>query len=142
MISQTGAGDENGSDSRRSSSRDERRPSLRRVDQESLLKVRRDSKSRRPSLAELVPDWPALQKVKRPEKVKFRCLALLIQHRQRLGLNICYSYTSLSNPCMCFFFSKRMFCICMSMSKQKRTSNVKNICLIRKKNHLLNHYKI
>ncbi|CAF4536552.1 unnamed protein product [Rotaria sp. Silwood1] len=55
---------------RRSSAMDDRRPSLRRVDQESLLKVRRDSKSRRPSLAEVIPDWPALQKVKRPEKEK------------------------------------------------------------------------
>ncbi|CAF4579023.1 unnamed protein product [Rotaria sp. Silwood1] len=55
---------------RRSSAMDDRRPSLRRVDQESFLKVRRDSKSRRPSLAEVIPDWPALQKVKRPEKEK------------------------------------------------------------------------
>ncbi len=49
---------------------DDRRPSLRRVDQENLLKVRRDSKTRRPSLADVIPDWPALHKVKRPEKVK------------------------------------------------------------------------
>ncbi|CAF1142161.1 unnamed protein product [Rotaria sordida] len=56
--------------SRRASEMDDRRQSLRRVDQESLLKVRRDSKSRRPSLAEVIPDWPALQKVKRPEKEK------------------------------------------------------------------------
>jgi hypothetical protein len=48
---------------------DDRRPSLRRVDQENLLKVRRDSKTRRPSLADVIPDWPALHKVKRPEKV-------------------------------------------------------------------------
>ena len=51
---------------------DDRRPSLRRVDQESLLKVRRDSKTRRPSLAEVIPDWPALHKVKKPEKVTLR----------------------------------------------------------------------
>ena len=48
---------------------DDRRPSLRRVDQENLLKVRRDSKTRRPSLADVIPDWPALHKVKKPEKV-------------------------------------------------------------------------
>ncbi|CAM4765861.1 unnamed protein product [Rotaria magnacalcarata] len=63
-------GDENGFYSRRSSGMDDRRPSLRRVDQEGLLKVRRDSKARRPSLSEVIPDWPALQKVKRPEKEK------------------------------------------------------------------------
>ena len=51
---------------------DDRRPSLRRVDQENLLKVRRDSKTRRPSLADVIPDWPALHKVKRPEKVNTR----------------------------------------------------------------------
>ncbi len=67
-ISQTG-GDENASGSRRSSTMDDRRPSLRRVDQENLLKVRRDSKTRRPSLADVIPDWPALHKVKRAEKV-------------------------------------------------------------------------
>jgi hypothetical protein len=73
-LSQTGAvgGDEYLSGSGRSSIIDDRRPSLRRVDQENLLKVRRDSKSRRPSLAEVIPDWPALQKVKRPEKVKIK----------------------------------------------------------------------
>ena len=53
---------------------DDRRPSLRRVDQENLLKVRRDSKTRRPSLADVIPDWPALHKVKRAEKVKMQCL--------------------------------------------------------------------
>ncbi|CAF3833519.1 unnamed protein product [Rotaria magnacalcarata] len=63
-------GDENGNGSRRSSVMDDRRPSLRRVDQEGLLKVRRDSKSRRPSLADVIPDWPALHKVKRAEKEK------------------------------------------------------------------------
>jgi hypothetical protein len=52
---------------------DDRRPSLRRVDQENLLKVRRDSKTRRPSLADVIPDWPALHKVKRTEKVKLTC---------------------------------------------------------------------
>jgi hypothetical protein len=52
---------------------DDRRPSLRRVDQENLLKVRRDSKTRRPSLADVIPDWPALHKVKRAEKVKMTC---------------------------------------------------------------------
>ncbi|CAF4156732.1 unnamed protein product, partial [Adineta steineri] len=67
---ETGGGDDNGSGSRRSSIMDDRRPSLRRVDQENLLKVRRDSKTRRPSLAEVVPDWPTLHKVKRPEKEK------------------------------------------------------------------------
>ena len=51
---------------------DDRRPSLRRVDQENLLKVRRDSKTRRPSLAEVIPDWPALHKVKKPEKVTLK----------------------------------------------------------------------
>ncbi|CAF1402962.1 unnamed protein product, partial [Adineta steineri] len=56
--------------SRRSSAIEERRPSLRHVDQENLLKVRRDSKTKRPSLAEVVPGWPALNKVKRPEKEK------------------------------------------------------------------------
>ena len=65
------SGDESGS--RRSSAMDDRRPSLRRVDQENLLKVRRDSKSRRPSLADVIPDWPALHKVKRAEKVKMPC---------------------------------------------------------------------
>jgi hypothetical protein len=75
-ISQTGGGgDENasGTGSRRSSTMDDRRPSLRRVDQENLLKVRRDSKTRRPSLADVIPDWPALHKVKRTEKVKMIC---------------------------------------------------------------------
>jgi hypothetical protein len=67
-ISQTG-GDDGGPGSRRSSTMEDRRPSLRRVDQENLLKVRRDSKTRRPSLADVIPDWPALHKVKRPEKV-------------------------------------------------------------------------
>ena len=55
---------------------DDRRPSLRRVDQENLLKVRRDSKTRRPSLAEVIPDWPALHKVKKPEKVTLRPLTI------------------------------------------------------------------
>lgn len=68
-VSQTGGGDDSASGSRRESQLDDRRPSLRRVDQENLLKVRRDSKSRRSSLADCIPDWPALQKVKRPEKV-------------------------------------------------------------------------
>jgi hypothetical protein len=68
-LSQTGGGDESASGSRRSSTMDDRRPSLRRVDQENLLKVRRDSKTRRPSLADVIPDWPALHKVKRQEKV-------------------------------------------------------------------------
>ena len=94
FISQTGGDDDNGSESRRSSSRDDRRPSLRRVDQESLLKVRKDSKGRRPSLSELVPDWPALQKVKRPEKVKLRFLPLLIQHRKALDWT-CTTYRHL-----------------------------------------------
>ena len=73
-LSQTG-GDESASNSgsRRSSAIDDRRPSLRRVDQENLLKVRRDSKSHRPSLADVIPDWPSLQKVKRPEKVNTIC---------------------------------------------------------------------
>ena len=71
FISQTGGGgDESAPGSRRTSQMDDRRPSLRRVDQENLLKVRRDSKTRRPSLADVIPDWPALHKVKRPEKVK------------------------------------------------------------------------
>jgi hypothetical protein len=60
---------------------EDRRPSLRRVDQENLLKVRRDSKTSRPSLAEVVPDWPTLQKVKRPEKVKIKFLELFNQHQ-------------------------------------------------------------
>jgi hypothetical protein len=68
-ISQTNGGDESAPGSRRSSTMEDRRPSLRRVDQENLLKVRRDSKTRRPSLADVIPDWPALHKVKRPEKV-------------------------------------------------------------------------
>jgi hypothetical protein len=90
-FSQTGGGDENASGSRRSSAMDDRRPSLRRVDQESLLKIRRDSKSRRPSLAEVIPDWPALQKVKRPEKVKIKLSKLFIQHWTwiELFLNLC-----------------------------------------------------
>jgi hypothetical protein len=61
---------------------DERRPSLRHVDQENLLKVRRDSKTHRPSLSEVIPDWPALQKVKRKEKVKIKFLELFNQHRK------------------------------------------------------------
>jgi hypothetical protein len=72
FLSQTG-GEENSSGSRRSSTMDDRRPSLRRVDQENLLKVRRDSKTRRPSLADVIPDWPALHKVKKAEKVTARC---------------------------------------------------------------------
>lgn len=95
---QTGAAEESASNSRRSSAMDDRRPSLRRVDQESLLKVRRDSKSRRPSLADVIPDWPALHKVKKPEKVK-----LIIASNDRNGHLI---KTIVS----------RMFCQCMSMS--------------------------
>jgi len=86
-ISQTGGGlggDDNALGPRRSSAMDDRRPSLRRVDQENLLKVRRDSKSRRPSLSEVIPDWPALQKVKRPEKVKIKLSELFIQHQIKL----------------------------------------------------------
>jgi hypothetical protein len=60
---------------------DDRRPSLRRVDQENLLKVRRDSKTRRPSLADVIPDWPALHKVKRAEKVKMPCLTHIYQYK-------------------------------------------------------------
>ncbi len=82
------SGDESGS--RRSSAMDDRRPSLRRVDQENLLKVRRDSKSRRPSLADVVPDWPTLQKVKRPEKVKIKLSELFIQQWTWIDfLNFC-----------------------------------------------------
>ncbi len=64
-------GDEDVSDSRRSSAVEDRRPSLRRVDQENLLSVRRNSKTHRPSLSDVIPGWPALNKVKRPEKVKY-----------------------------------------------------------------------
>jgi hypothetical protein len=60
---------------------DDRRPSLRRVDQENLLKVRRDSKTRRPSLADVIPDWPALHKVKRTEKVKMTCHIYIYQYQ-------------------------------------------------------------
>jgi len=33
------------------------------------LKIRHDSNARRASLAELIPDWPTLQKIKRTAKV-------------------------------------------------------------------------
>jgi len=82
---------------------DDRRPSLRRVDQENLLKVRRDSKTRRPSLSDVIPDWPALNKVKRPEKVKIKFLKLFNQHRNA------FDWIWIDNiPCMnvCFFAFK------------------------------------
>ncbi|CAF0733798.1 unnamed protein product [Adineta steineri] len=47
-------GDDNRSGSRNSIIIDDRQPSLRRVDQENLLKVGRDSKTRRPSLADVI----------------------------------------------------------------------------------------
>ena len=80
-ISQTNGGDESTPGSRRSSTMEDRRPSLRRVDQENLLKVRRDSKTRRPSLADVIPDWPALHKVKRPEKVNNHIYISIYQHQ-------------------------------------------------------------
>jgi len=39
------------------------------VPENNNLKVRRDSKSRRTSLAELIPDWPVLTQRKRATKV-------------------------------------------------------------------------
>ncbi|CAF0846330.1 unnamed protein product [Brachionus calyciflorus] len=68
--------DDNGpksSSSRRNSQIDARRPSMKHVEKpDNTLKVRRDSNSRRTSLAELIPDWPVLSKSKRtikePEK--------------------------------------------------------------------------
>jgi len=99
-ISQTGGGgDENASGSRRSSAMDDRRPSLRRVDQENLLKVRRDSKTRRPSLADVIPDWPALHKVKRTEKVKIICHISISIYISELLLN---GYNHLLFECMMF----------------------------------------
>ena len=102
-ISQTGGGgDESTPGSRRSSIMDDRRPSLRRVDQENLLKVRRDSKTRRPSLADVIPDWPALHKVKRPEKVNKTCI-IMESYSQRIAsewlqIDIClYPYGSSLN---------------------------------------------
>ncbi len=48
-----------------------RRTSLRHIDADetNTLKIRRDSKSRRTSLADLIPDWPTLQHRKRAVKV-------------------------------------------------------------------------
>ena len=48
------------------------RQSMRHVEKadENTLKVRRDSKSRRTSLAELIPDWPVLTQRKKAVKVK------------------------------------------------------------------------
>ncbi len=48
------------------------RQSMRHVEQkeDNSLKVRRDSKSRRTSLAELIPDWPVLTQRKKAVKVK------------------------------------------------------------------------
>ncbi len=45
---------------------------MRHVEQkeDNSLKVRRDSKSRRTSLAELIPDWPVLTQRKKAVKVK------------------------------------------------------------------------
>ena len=92
--------DEDASNSRRSSTIDDRRQSLRHVDQENLLKVRRDSKSRRPSLAEVIPDWPALQKVKRKEKVNMIFSVLLKQHQ-----NVYDEWIWLENKCRRILFS-------------------------------------
>ncbi|CAF5130026.1 unnamed protein product [Rotaria magnacalcarata] len=77
---------------------DDRRPSLRRVDQEGLLKVRRDSKARRPSLSEVIPDWPALQKVKRPEKVKITFLCNQHQKPTKIIYRHIYIYYPLHDP--------------------------------------------
>ncbi len=60
------------SSSRRNSVIDSRRTSLRHVEpqEDNSLKVRRDSKSqRRTSLADLIPDWPTLQHIKKKAKV-------------------------------------------------------------------------
>jgi hypothetical protein len=45
---------------------------MRHIDlpEENTLKVRRDSKARRTSLAELIPDWPVLTQRKKAVKVK------------------------------------------------------------------------
>ena len=60
------------SNSRRTSVIGTRRESLRHLDDDSLnkLKIRHDSNARRTSLAELIPDWPTLQKIKKTAKVK------------------------------------------------------------------------
>ena len=46
--------------------------------EDNSLKVRRDSKSRRTSLAELIPDWPVLTQRKKVAKVKISLYFSLI----------------------------------------------------------------
>lgn len=60
----------NKSSSRRNSEIENRRTSMKHIEKpDNSLKVRRDSNSRRTSLAELIPDWPVLSKSKRTVKV-------------------------------------------------------------------------
>jgi hypothetical protein len=146
-ISQTGGGgDESAPGSRRSSILDDRRPSLRRVDQENLLKVRRDSKTRRPSLADVIPDWPALHKVKRPEKVNnIRIMESYIYKY----LNYCfgmvtdryiYSSSIVMHECVCLdlIMHEHEY---LELIKETTRSIYFNIYINRKKKDLLNHYK-
>ena len=58
-----------------------RRQSMRHVetnDEKNTLKVRRNSNSRRTSLADLIPDWPTLTQRKKVTKVK----AIKIYHEK------------------------------------------------------------